>query len=202
MGLVIIGVLAIYLLISIAVVIGAIKFAKNNSKSAMRWGCGAALIMYLIPFWDWIPTVAVHQYYCKAESGFWVYKSLDQWKKENPGVAETLVANNGAPSIRQGDMTNYADTYFLNQRFNWIVKHNGQFLFNRWRHEQEIVDAKTAEVLAKYVDFSTSQIRRQAGWTGWKIWLDVRHCRDGKANDGEIGKFMLKVKSYSKENGQ
>ena len=98
MGLAIFAAIGFYLLISIGVVAWAIRHAKKNGKSKKRWGWSAALVMYLIPFWDWLPTVAVHQYYCAKESGFWVYKTMDQWKAENPGVAETLVANKGAPS--------------------------------------------------------------------------------------------------------
>ena len=179
----------VYLLISVGVVKWSINYARKNGKSAKLWGWGAAFVMYNVVFWDWIPTVAVHQYYCEKDAGLWVYKTLDQWKAENPGVMETLVANKGAPSSRQGDMENYTDTYLLNQRFNWIVKHNGRFLFNRWRHEQEVVDTKTNAVLARYVDFSTSQERQQAGWNGWKFWLSNRHCIGGERNDSLMWQF-------------
>lgn len=189
MGFVIFVAMGLYLLISLGVVAWAISHAKKSSKSVIRWSFGAALVMYLIPFWDWIPTVVAHKYYCEKEAGFWVYKTLDQWKAENPGGIETLVANKGSPSTRQGDMENYTDTYFLNQRFNWIVKHNGRFLFNRWRHEQEVVDTKTNEVLARYVDFSTSQERQQAGWNGWKFWLASRNCSSGAINKSKLLHF-------------
>ena len=56
---------------------------------------------------------AQHQYYCAKDSGFWVYKTLDQWKVDNLKVLDTLIYNKGEPSSRQGDMQNYADTYFL-----------------------------------------------------------------------------------------
>lgn len=174
------------------------------TKRGWRWGIekkgwvgkkrylGAAigfLIVCLPVFWDWLPTVATHQYYCAKEAGFWVYKTLDQWKAENPGGMETLVANKGAPSSRQGDMENYTDTYFLNSRFNWVVKHNGKFLFNGWRHEQEVVDTKTNTVLARYVDYSTSQERQQAGWSGWKDWLVSKHCSNGGQNQDALRNF-------------
>lgn len=152
-------------------------------------GGGGGLAVYLPVFWDHIPTVVAHQYYCATEAGFWEYKTVEQWKKENPGVAETLVANKNAPSRREGDMQNYTDTYFLNQRFNWVVKHNGKFLFNRWRHEQEVVDSKAGEVLARYTDFSTAQEQRQAGWAGWKMWLDTRQCSGGGDNQDALRNF-------------
>jgi hypothetical protein len=182
MGFVVFMVMGVYLAISLGVVTWAVSHAKKNGLSVKKWGWGAALVMYMIPFWDWIPTVAVHQYYCAKDSGFWVYKTLDQWKAENPGVMETLVANKGAPSTRHGDMENYADTYLLNSRISEIVKQNGPLLFNRWRHEQYLVDTKTNETLARYVYFSTSQERQQAGWNGWKFWLSSRNCIDSGAH--------------------
>jgi hypothetical protein len=190
MGIFILGALALYLLASIGIVWWAIQHAKKNGKSVKKWGWGAALVMYLIPFWDWIPTLAVHQYYCQKEAGFWVYKTLDEWKRENPGVAETLVANKGYPSKHEGDMANYTTTNFLNSRFNLVVKHRGPLFLHRWLREDALVDAKTSEVLSRYVDFSTSQQRRQAGWSGWKFWLDNRQCIGGQERAIESGKFM------------
>jgi hypothetical protein len=45
-----------------------------------------------------------------------------------------------------------------------------------------LIDTKTNETLARYVDFSTSQYPRQAGWSGWKFWLDSEHCSGGLGN--------------------
>jgi hypothetical protein len=182
MGLVILGALLLYALISLVVVLLAIRHAKKNGKSATRWGWGTAMVMYLIPFWDWLPTVAMHQYYCATEAGYWVYKTLNQWKADNPGVAETLVANKSAPSKRDGDMQMYIETYFLNQRFNWMVSKAGPFPINRWKWEKAVVDTKTNEVLARYVDFSTG-----SGFIGGpprllKFWLQNDHCRGGQEN--------------------
>ncbi len=179
MGVVILGAVALYFLLCVFVVRGAIKHAKKNGKSAKRWGWGAALVLYLIPCWDWLPTVAVHQYYCSSEAGFWVYKSVEQWQVENPGVMGTLVPRQGAPSKREGDIDNFTDTYFLNQRINKVVKFHGKFLFNRWRLEQELVDTKSNEVLARSVDFYTAQIRGDGGWSGWKFWLHNERCGRG-----------------------
>jgi hypothetical protein len=93
MGILILGIAGIYLLISIIVVSLVVRLARKNGLRVKRWGWGAAFVMWLIPFWDWLPTIAVHQYYCATQSGFWVYKTLDQWKKENPGVFETLAVD-------------------------------------------------------------------------------------------------------------
>ncbi|RLJ69169.1 hypothetical protein [Sulfurisoma sediminicola] len=200
MGLVVFGAMALYFLLSIAVVIGAIVHARKRGRSAAHWGSGAALVMYMLVFWDHIPTVVAHRYYCEKDAGFWVYETLDQWKKENPGVMETLVANKEAPSRDEmfdggrGTTT----TYFINDRFNWLVRVNGPSFPNRWRHEQEVVDGKTGEVLARYIDFSTAQGAYGAGWYGWKFWLRSGHCSGGERNDSRMWQFTKQFKGIEK----
>ena len=192
MGVVILAVALLYLLISLGVVYWALQYAWKHDKSQARWGWGAALVMFLIPFWDWLPTVAVHQYTCATEAGFWVYKTPEQWRKENPGVMEGLVGHEQSPTKHVGDDNNFTITYFLNERFNWIVSLHGRLPINRWRYEYEVVDVKTGEVLGRYVDFSTSQSRRGGGFgeSGWKFWLDNGHCSGGRHNKSEMGNFM------------
>ena len=45
MGLAVLGVIGLYLLISVAVVVGVIGYARRHGKSVKRWGGGAALMM-------------------------------------------------------------------------------------------------------------------------------------------------------------
>lgn len=176
-------------LIIMVVVMGISAYlAKRKGKNPVKWALLSAFGLFVFVFWDYYPTKWTHQYYCEKEAGFWVYKTIDQWNAENPGVMEGLVTNKGAPLTRQGDMQNYIDTYFLNLRINKVVKQIGKLPINRWQHEQEIVDTKTGEVLARYVDFSTAQERRQAGWSGWKFWLDSSSCIGGESN---YGNFLL-----------
>ncbi|NJD35009.1 MAG: hypothetical protein FIA96_09295 [Betaproteobacteria bacterium] len=176
----------------------ASSIAKARGKSPIKWALLAVFALFVLVVWDYYPTIWAHRYYCEKDAGFWVYTSADQWKKENPEVMETLVANKGEPSERNGDMVNYTDTYFLNQRFNLVVKHSGQHLLNRWRHERELVDTKTNGVLGRYVDFSTSQEQPQAGWSGWKFWLDSRSCETGRDRLISFGRFYLQFKGAEK----
>ncbi len=190
MGYVIFGAIGLYLLISIVVVGLTIRYAKKKGRSVSRWGWGALLVMYLIPFWDWIPTVVTHQYYCRKDAGFWVYKNVEQWKAENPGVMDVLVQNKDFPSTHEGDLDNYITTTFLNSRFNLVVKQRGPLFLHRWLREDLLIDKKNNEILARFVDFSTSQERRQAGWSGWKIWLDNRNCVGGLNKSIESSNWM------------
>lgn len=199
MGFVIVVVMAIYLLISIGVVTWAVVHAKKNGKSAKKWGFGAVFVMYSIVFWDWLPTVAVHQYYCAKDSGFWVYKTLDQWKAENPGVMEGLVATEIiAPAKHEGDEDNWTNTYFLNQRINQVSKHQGSLPFYRWKYEVAVVDNKTNEVLARFIDFYTTQVRAGGGWHGWKFWLATDHCLSHQKDAVQFGDYINEFKGVKK----
>lgn len=198
-GPVLLGAALLYLLISIAVVRWAIRFARVNHRSAKRWGWGTALVMYCLVFWDWIPTVAMHQYYCVKDAGFWVYKTLDQWKAENPGVVETLVATKGAPSRYEGYDNGHGktDTYPLNQRFNWVVSQQDISSFLPIiRTEQQVKDVQKNEVLARYVDFSTgNSVKYTGGPPGpIKFWLHSSHCIGGEMNDSKLYHFFTEAK--------
>jgi hypothetical protein len=198
MGLVIFAAIGLYLLISIAVVCGMVRTARKNGRNAKLLGWSAALVMYLIPFWDWLPTVATHQYYCATEAGFWVYKTPEQWNKENPGVMETLTTEQVPPHQFEGTKNNLISTTFWNSRIKSIHKFNGPIFLHGWRREDELIDIKTNETLALYVDYSTSHERRQAGWTGWKMWLANDNCIGGRDKAIRLVKLVEQFKGNEK----
>lgn len=91
MGLMVLGALAVYLLVSIWLIFGVLNWAAKNKRSGW-WGVLAAFVMYNLVFWDLIPTLVMHKYYCSTQAGFWVYKTPEQWKAENPELTtEDLV---------------------------------------------------------------------------------------------------------------
>ena len=186
-GLAVMVAFGLYLLLSYIVVRMAAGYARRHGRSTARWGWGAAVVMYLLVFWDWIPTIIAHRYYCATEAGIWVYKSFDQWRQDNAGVADSLVKNKVAPIERHAAFNSHIDTYRLNQRIYKLVRHtNISTILNVYRNEQEIFDSKDNEVIMRYVDFSTAQIEGGGGWFGWKFWLHRAHCSGGEARYGEF----------------
>jgi hypothetical protein len=197
-GLIVFPAVLLYLLLSIVVVRLAIRYARNSGRSAKRWGWSVALVMYLIPFWDWIPTVAMHQYYCAKDSGFWVYKTVDQWKAENPGVMEGLVDNSPSPYGSPNWPTEVwrgKEVTSINQRFGMLYKNHlsspeeGKLFLNGWRWETELVDKKTGEVLARRVDFSTGN-GQIGGEPELRLWLHSDSCIGGRDNAIKFGEFL------------
>jgi hypothetical protein len=211
MGFVILVAMGVYLLLSLGVVAGAISYAKKNGKSIKKWGWGAALLMYMIPFWDWVPTVALHQFYCAKDSGFWVYKSLDQWKAENPKVMEGLVTYNKNPGEfnvnwpsehkRRSDGRQKEITEHINERFDEIVSwEDVSSILLIIRRENVFLDVKNNEVIARYVDFGTgNSVKNTIGPPGpMKFWLHSGSCIGGREKLASFGKFYIQFQGAEK----
>jgi len=185
MGLVIIMIMGAYLTLSLGVVTWAVIYAKKSGKSVLRWGASAALVMYLIPFWDWIPTVVAHKYYCEKEAGFWVYKTLDQWKAENPGVMEGL-----HQTLQPLQRTPYGYVRILDERFAIETHRNIPVpLLTTAIDERLLVDRKTGDTLARGVNVG-SGVGYIATGGGVKFWLNQKPCRENG-----IGKLSTKLQN-------
>jgi len=177
------------------VVKGVAWWARGRGRNPRLWGALAGLGMYSLVFWDWLPMEVSFRYDCASYAGFTQYKTLDEWKRENPGVAETLVPIKNPPLARQGDL----DRYVLNQRFAWEIRRKRHPLYIIERDER-IVDLKTGAVLARYVDFSTDIGGVETGYSAsglkdYKLWMMRRSCEaEGhKVNRGNFYKFEAEV---------
>lgn len=150
MGLMVLMFFAVYLLISIWATKKAANWAKANNKKPWVWGGLAAFVMYNLVFWDLIPTLVAHKYYCETQAGFWVYKTPEEWKKENPGVMETL-KESLSPTRLNLEKTTEERTW-VNQRF-YIETTRIQILHSLNSTKAIFVDANTKEVIAKSTNF-------------------------------------------------
>lgn len=206
--------LTLLIVIGLAFVVAislAVYYAKRTGGSKWRWGIGAFLLVFLPIFWDWIPTVALHQYYCATESGFWVYKTLDQWKAENPGVMEGLVSYNKNPGgfnvnwpsehkqSSDGHQKEIAE--HINERFDELVSWEDiSSILPITRKENVLLDVKNNEVIARYVDFGTgNSVKNTIDPPGsLKFWMHNGSCIGGKAKQTKFGNFYIQFKGTEK----
>lgn len=152
---------AIYLWLSVKAVKLAARWAKGHGHSPRLWGFLVGLVMYSLVFWDLLPAFSLWGYECATRGGFMQYKTLEQWKRENPGVAETLHPIKDPKWEHKGNLTRVP----LNQRFVWEMLKK-QHLFRVSEREERIIDTKTGEVMARYVDFGTNWFRISSCETG------------------------------------
>lgn len=189
-GLMILLALGAYLAVSALVIRLAARWAKKRNRKPWLWGGLAAFAMYNLVFWDWIPTVVMHKYYCATEAGFWVYKTPEQWAKENPGVLERLTAYDDGRSLELGPTH---ISYQLNQRISWQHK-VAPVILGIGKFEDLLVDENNREVLAKAIYFRSGKCSgAPKELADFKFWIAQCTCRNEpfRTNDGlTFGQFM------------
>jgi|GEM_PF-3858324 len=166
--------LGLYFFIIAKVVGATIKWIKKYTKFAPLVGGFLTLCLLSPVFWDLIPIYVMHKSQCSEYGGFKVNKSFEQWKEENPNMAETLVPINGKTTV-EGVTTRYQ----LNQRFFWDIT-KSLVWHSLYKEEQIILDIKTGEILAKYTDFYTNLLNPMTAsktqLSDFKMWMKIDSC--------------------------
>jgi hypothetical protein len=201
-GLIFLGIIVVYLIIVIAAPFIGRHIAKafNAPPAVMKWAGLAGFLAVTLPvFWDWIPTVMTHTALCKKDAGVFVYKTVEQWKIENPGVAETLTYKDwGTKDEPIAD----GRRYLLNQRIAWETR-NLKEPWGNWRREEAIVDQRDGAVLARYRNYSTAVSGSLVGGSGgglrdWKLWMSYRTCEKDEQNEPLFNGFSKLTIDFKK----
>jgi hypothetical protein len=178
-GLIVLIAAAVYLALLIWATRAVYRWAKKDGWSKGKcWAAatGGFLAVYLPVFWDYIPTLIVHKYYCEKEAGFWIYKTMEQWKKENPGVAETLTWSN--QERQTVDPKTGGRMLHLNERITERLNQHRLLLLPITISDYGLIDSKNEEMLAKQVIVSAGygNMMVSSDWRGMKFWLQLGSC--------------------------
>ena len=175
----------VYLGFSVFVVRKAVEAARRRGKKGWKWGLPVALVMYLIPFWDHVPTLVMHKYLCATKAGLWVYKTPEEWRAENPGVAETLTWRESPDS-------------FHSESVELGFELNERFVFERQRHQLSIFPVSIAT--SKVIDTRSQEemIRMVTVGSGYglddpRFWVGEGEC------DLETARFWSVALEYSRQ---
>jgi hypothetical protein len=181
-----------YLAVSIGVTILAVRWAKNRGRRPWVWGGLVALIMYHLVFWDYLPTLITFKYLVHTRSGFWVYKTPEQWKVENPRVVETLTWSNNRTDYY--DYPNARIGFKLNERIAWITIDNRTSVVPVNAKENIIIDVDNNDILVRTVFISSGYLN---GQQQFKFWT-VHHQLPSQKNKKKI----IEIKKEYRELGE
>jgi hypothetical protein len=159
LGLAILFIFGVYLAISIFATRYVMAWARENGRRAWLWGCIAGFAMYNLVFWDLIPTLIMHKYYCSTQAGFWPYKTFGKWESENPGILDTLKESLDPTQVyfrETGQLLKQglpADTerYWHTQRF-YLDKARTQLPGSLVKIENRFFDGENHEEIARSID--------------------------------------------------
>jgi hypothetical protein len=178
LGIVLFGALGLYIIVVIACVGLAARAAKQRGANPWVWGTLGGLAIYLPVFWDHLPTVLAHNYYCKKDAGFRIYKTLAQWEVEHPGVARTLTFRTIPALDDIVDRPDGSRRYRLNERFIMERQSHPIGALSTTKHDERFLDVKTGEMLAERVSvtsgYGTTAVARDI--RSYKFWLSLDPC--------------------------
>lgn len=171
----------IYGIVLIAVTSKAYRWGlrKWGKPKAYLAGLGGFLLIYLPVFWDHIPTLVAHQYYCSTQAGFTANNSggkTGQAFQHNQSLALGSFNENNA-SLLARDLV---FTYRIDKVSLLPINRTTEF----------IVDTKQQKILAQYVNFQSGygNFMTADGISKWKVWLYKQSC-EKKIVHSEINKF-------------
>lgn len=176
----------VYVAISVLVVLFARRWARKHGRSPIKAGWLAALVMYLLVAWEQIPTYVLHKYYCATKVGYWVYKTPEQWKAENPGVAETLHAT--GPGVRWYELAKHRGIgVILNERFAQEKRVYASPMLPVSVVHYVVIDRSTGEVMARSTHVSSGYGQMALGGNNsWRFWVGAETCWPKESKIGVI----------------
>ncbi|MDD2932249.1 MAG: hypothetical protein PHO76_00010 [Methylotenera sp.] len=219
MGLMLLIFFAVYLFISILVTKKAAGWAKANNKKPWVWGGLTAFVMYNLVFWDWIPTLVMHKYYCDTQAGFFVYKTPEQWVKDNPELTNEDLKTYGE-LVRWGSGVHKPNWQFPFKQFENNPNRRATMINSRIYLGSEfdkstfnvlpitkitafIADTKNDERIAQQITFGSGygSPMTTGGIQGFKGWIANSTCDDKVGmNTAEYSTFIEKIISLRAKN--
>jgi hypothetical protein len=193
-GLMVLLFFAIYLAITIWITRATVNWAKRNNRSQWCWGGLTAFAMYSLVFWDFIPTLIAHKYYCATEAGFWVYKTPEQWQQENPSLTAGELRPLGKSEMlwdfpyKQLPNDPKKNVLMINERIylDSAYERNIAGVIPIHKFTSFIADSHDESRLAQLVTFGSGygNPMTTGGLMGFKFWLATSTC-NGLTNMGE-----------------
>ena len=172
-GLLLLGFFAVYFLVSFLILKSTVSWAKKRGRSRWVWGALSAVLMYNLVFWDWIPSIVLHEKYCNSEASRTVYISPERWLVQERLDGSELVLTKAE---RKSSRSNNSSIYPMNSRVSYIIAKEV-----RWpsilRFEGKYVDIETGKVLAESVDFESGGCSRNDSIMDYRFWMNRCGCK-------------------------
>jgi hypothetical protein len=186
--------LLLYLALSVAVVVTVGRWAKRSGKRRWAWMTGAGTVMYLLVFWDLVPTIVVHRYLCSTYAGMTIHKTPEVW----------LAENRGRPT---GPLKNVKNLFPDPNTFESVPK-EGRLAFGStftWHQplavlsiRTMIVDRADGSVLVEHrsVEAGSPKPRAFGEWRRAFPWLWLQRC---EPEQSEYIQFSKRIQDISRE---
>ena len=180
---------AVYLLVAFLIVRATVRWAKRTGRSPTKWGWVSALAIYLLVFWDHIPTLIAHEVLCRTVPEVKIYKTFEQWRAEHRDERKptAIASERGFEKDRDGRLVSMANSRFGNRGLN---SHIGP-LSTRIMSDQ-IIAYPTEEVLIERLAVGSGygSLGASTSWQAMKVWLNLESCWP------DSGQFHIEARKF------
>jgi hypothetical protein len=184
--------LSLYLTLTLGVIVLAAKWAKKRGRRRWPWCTAAGVFMYLLVAWDQIPTHLVTEHYCTTQAGLTVYKTPEQWKQENPGIAETLTWRDNLSIKKVGE---WGKDIYLNERFISSYRVEGVSFLPINISVEYLTDTANGKIMVRNVAVVSgySRLARKSGFATLKFWVGGQLCDSGDGGYMTLLERFMKI---------
>jgi len=189
--------LALYVLLLLSATVAGYLLAKRWYQKSKQWigGVIGFLVIFLPVFWDAVPTLVTYEWYCRTEAGFHPHKTLEQWKRENPGAEGAIQPRPANSKVQSSERL---IQYDLNSRFRRETR-SAERAWGISTRDERLVDSRTSEVIGRFVDFNTGISSRLANGIrslrDVKFWMVRERCVEGREASG-LSSFAALVDEF------
>lgn len=185
---------AVYLLVLVKVVSFAWRkgLAGGSRKRAWAYGVLGFLAVYLPLFWDHIPTLVAHRYYCAKDGGVHVYKDPQEWLAEHAGELEKLRVEAGGEHVGKTLPDGWERSYLVNKYVAFEIKRESLYPLpgiKVWKVSKRLLEFEKKETLASSISYGTY---RSFNSGGLRFWLNLSGC-----SDDHLQKWATAQSAYS-----
>lgn len=174
-GLVYLFAFAVYLAISYFVVRAVMRWARKTGRSTKKWGWGAAIAMYLLVFWDFLPTLVLHKGLCATRPEVRIYKTAEQWNVEHGTEPAPTALQPGKHFSKD---INGASVVLLNSRFGDRIQTDTYWPISTRVNREQIFDIVDNRVVIERISVHSGygDIGNTSDWRAMKVWLAIDAC--------------------------
>lgn len=166
---------AVYLAIAIVVVFAVVRWAKRTGRSPKKWGWGAAIGMYLVVFWDHLPTVVAHKVLCELKPGTYIHITAEQWARAHANEPAPLPRVGGNYFLKDGSGRSVVQ---MNSRFGLRNIATRIWPLSTQVVREQVIDLQGEAVLAElvWVRSGYGSLGNSRDWRAMKVWLSLKEC--------------------------
>lgn len=186
---------AAYFALMFFVVRAAWRYGSKHSKQrAWAFAIVGFLVVYLPVFWDHIPTVLAHRYYCAKDGGLTVFKDPQQWLAEHQDELESLRVKSGGEPVNQMLPDGWERSALINRDVAVETQQRNMTILpgvEIWRNAKRLFDVQSGNVLATHVNYGSYYGLSHGGV---RFWLWNRGCDETSRQ--EFGGIWASYKIY------